>query len=126
MPATRYKVWARGNPLGDGATQSYHVGVAGAMLTSLTAVARNPVTMAAWGIIVAVALALGSLPFFLGLAVVIPVLGHSTWHLYRKVVEPDHGGFRPEYRPRPKGVRYAAEFPASLFFGRKPDEPRQP
>jgi uncharacterized membrane protein len=40
-----------------------------------------------WGLIVAVALFLGSLPLFVGLAIVIPVLGHSTWHLYRKVVE---------------------------------------
>ena len=45
--------------------------------------------MALWGLIVAAALAIGSLPLFVGLAVVIPVLGHSTWHLYRKVVVPD-------------------------------------
>ena len=45
--------------------------------------------MAAWGLIVAALLALGSLPFFLGLTVVLPVLGHATWHLYRKVVEPE-------------------------------------
>jgi uncharacterized membrane protein len=42
--------------------------------------------MAAWGLIVAALLLIGSLPFFMGLAVVLPVLGHSTWHLYRKVV----------------------------------------
>ncbi len=92
-----------------------NVGVGTAMLTSLMTVARNPVTMAAWGLIVAVGLLLGSLPLFFGLAVVVPVLGHATWHLYRKVVEPDNGP-RPEFRPRPKGVRYAAEFPSSLFF----------
>ena len=44
--------------------------------------------MLLWGLIVAVALIIGSLPLFVGLAVVLPVLGHSTWHLYRKVVEP--------------------------------------
>ena len=44
-----------------------------------------------------------------------PVLGHSTWHLYRKVVEPD-GGARPEYHPEPKARRYAADFPSSLFL----------
>ena len=60
---------------------------ADAMLTSVRAVARNPVPMAAWGLIVAVLLVLGSLPFFLGLAIVIPLLGHATWHLYRKVIE---------------------------------------
>jgi uncharacterized membrane protein len=42
--------------------------------------------MAIWGLIVAVGLAIGSLPFLVGLAIVLPVLGHSTWHLYRKVV----------------------------------------
>jgi uncharacterized membrane protein len=61
-----------------------------------------------------VLLLIGSLPFFLGLAVVLPVLGHATWHLYRKVVEPDPNP-RPEYRPRPRGPRYAADFPAVLF-----------
>jgi uncharacterized membrane protein len=63
------------------------VGAAEAILTSIRVVAANPVTMAIWGLIVAVALAIGSLPLFLGLALVIPVLGHATWHLYRKAVE---------------------------------------
>jgi uncharacterized membrane protein len=54
--------------------------------TSLAAVRANPVTMAAWGVIVAALLLLGSIPFFLGLVVVMPVLGHATWHLYRRVV----------------------------------------
>lgn len=58
-----------------------------AVQTSVRAVIANPKTMATWGLIVAAALAIGSLPFFIGLAVVMPVLGHSTWHLYRKVVE---------------------------------------
>ena len=57
-----------------------------AVQTSFRAVAANPVTMAGWGLIVAAALVLGSLPVFLGLAVVMPVLGHATWRLYRKVV----------------------------------------
>ena len=64
------------------------VGVMTAVITSVTAVLMNPITMAMWGFIVAGALVIGSLPFFVGLAVVLPVLGHSTWHLYRKVVEP--------------------------------------
>jgi uncharacterized membrane protein len=50
------------------------------------AVFKNPVTMSLWGLMVATLLIIGSLPFFMGLAVVMPVLGHSTWHLYRKVV----------------------------------------
>ena len=91
-----------------------HVGVAAAIVTSVKVVLKNPATMAAWGLLVAVALAVGSLPFFIGLAVVMPVLGHATWHLYRKVVEPDEGS-RPEFHPAPKGRRYAADFPVSLF-----------
>jgi uncharacterized membrane protein len=59
-----------------------------AILTSVRAVAANPVAMAVWGLIVATLLVLGSLPLFIGLAIVVPILGHATWHLYRKVVEP--------------------------------------
>jgi len=62
------------------------VGVELAMQTSLRAVRFNKGAMAGWGLIVAVALALGSLPLLLGLAVVFPVLGHTTWHLYRRMV----------------------------------------
>jgi uncharacterized membrane protein len=91
-----------------------HATAIDAIRTSLQAVMKNPITMAAWGLIVAVLLAVGSLPFFIGLAVVLPVLGHATWHLYRKVVEPDPNP--PQEQPRsPIGHRYAADFPASLF-----------
>jgi uncharacterized membrane protein len=54
--------------------------------TSILAVVTNPVPMAGWGLIVAGGLVLGSLPALLGLIFVMPVLGHATWHLYRKVV----------------------------------------
>ncbi len=57
-----------------------------AITTSLRVCAANPVPMAVWGLIVAGGLVLGSLPLLLGLIVVIPVLGHATWHLYRRVV----------------------------------------
>ena len=63
------------------------VGAVTALQTSVRAVLANPKTMAIWGLIVAVTLLIGSLPFFVGLAFVMPVLGHSTWHLYRKAVE---------------------------------------
>ena len=63
------------------------VGAATAVETSIRAVRENPVTMALWGLIVAGLLVIGSIPLFVGLAVVLPVLGHATWHLYRKVVE---------------------------------------
>lgn len=59
-----------------------------AIATSARAVMRNPVTMALWGLIVAIGLFIGSLPLFTGLAIVLPVLGHATWHLYRKVIAP--------------------------------------
>jgi uncharacterized membrane protein len=97
-----------------------HAGAADAMTTSLRAVARNPVPMAAWGLIVAVLLVLGSIPLFLGLAVVIPLLGHSTWHLYRKVVEPDPNP--PQIPPKGKIKRSAADFPVSLFQWRRSDK----
>lgn len=64
------------------------VRVSVAVHTSIRAVVANPLVMAAWGIIVAAALLIGSLPLFVGLSVVLPVLGHATWHLYRKVVGP--------------------------------------
>ena len=95
------------------------VGVAGAILTSIRAVLANPLAMAVWGLIVAALLVMGSLPLFLGLTVVLPILGHATWHLYRKVVAADDSP-PAEPRPRPsRGQRYAAEFPASLFTGQR-------
>jgi uncharacterized membrane protein len=63
-----------------------HVSAAAAMLTSVRAVSENPATMAVWGVFVAAALLAGSIPFLLGLAVVMPILGHATWHLYRRLV----------------------------------------
>ena len=96
------------------------VGVATAILTSVRAVLANPFTMAVWGLIVAALLLAGSLPAFIGLAVVMPVLGHATWHLYRKVVEPD--GNSPKFRePTPREPRHAADFPAALFPSRRKD-----
>jgi uncharacterized membrane protein len=62
------------------------VGFDMAVATSVRAVMANPVVMAVWGLIVAGALVLGSAPLLLGLIVVMPVLGHATWHLYRKLV----------------------------------------
>lgn len=96
-----------------------HASAMDAMLTSLRAVAQNPVPMALWGLIVAALLVVGTIPFFLGLTVVIPVLGHATWHLYRKVIEPVAIPYEPP--PQTKVQRYAADFPVNLFswWGRK-------
>jgi len=63
-----------------------NVGLRTAVATSVRAVLTNPGPMAAWGLIVAGGLVLGSIPVLLGLIIVMPVLGHATWHLYRKVV----------------------------------------
>ncbi|MBI5129732.1 MAG: DUF2189 domain-containing protein [Rhodopseudomonas palustris] len=94
-----------------------HAGVGEAVATSLRVVARNPLEIAAWGLIVAALLVLGSLPAFLGLAVVIPLLGHATWHLYRKVVEPNP---HPSQIRRPSPIkRSAADFPATLLQWRR-------
>ncbi|MCB4822287.1 DUF2189 domain-containing protein [Roseicella aerolata] len=62
------------------------VDISTAIQTSFRACMANPGPMAAWGLIVAVLLFLGCLPAFIGLAVVMPVLGHATWHLYKRVV----------------------------------------
>jgi len=90
------------------------VGAAVAVHTSLRVIAANPLPMALWGLIVAALLVIGSIPFFVGLTVVMPVLGHATWHLYRRTVIPDrnaHWDYQPRERPR----RSAADFPAALL-----------
>ncbi|MDJ1159626.1 DUF2189 domain-containing protein [Chelatococcus sp. SYSU_G07232] len=63
-----------------------HVGVGTAVWTSIRTVLKNPIPMACWGMIVVAGLVIGSLPLLVGLIIVMPVLGHATWHLYRKVV----------------------------------------
>jgi uncharacterized membrane protein len=65
------------------------VGAFVALQTSLRAFIANPLPLLAWGAIVAVLLAIGTIPLFAGLAVVLPVLGHATWHLYRKLIGPE-------------------------------------
>lgn len=64
----------------------HKAGIPVAVWTSVRAVMMNPVTFAVWGVIVAGGLVLGSIPVFLGLIVIMPILGHATWHLYRRTV----------------------------------------
>ena len=64
------------------------VGAYVAVETSLRAVMYNRVPLLVWGVIVGAGLFLASLPLFVGLAVILPIFGHATWHLYRKLVEP--------------------------------------
>ena len=58
-----------------------------AIITSVKAVTVNPVTLLAWGAVIAALLFLGMIPLFLGLFVALPVLGHATWHMYRRLAE---------------------------------------
>lgn len=57
-----------------------------AMLISMETVARNLVTMLVWAALIAGLLLIGMIPLFLGLLVVLPILGHTTWHIYRRVL----------------------------------------
>lgn len=59
-----------------------------AMITSVRAVVMSPLPMIGWAAVIVGLLALSSLPYFLGLLVTLPVLGHATWHLYRRIVVP--------------------------------------
>jgi uncharacterized membrane protein len=65
------------------------VGLPVAVVTSARVVRENPVAMLAWGFCVAALLAIATLPLFLGLILVLPWLGHATWHLYRMAVHYD-------------------------------------
>ncbi|CUX61530.1 DUF2189 domain-containing protein [Agrobacterium genomosp. 3] len=64
------------------------VGAVAAVDASIRATLANPVPVALWGLIVAALLVVGTIPVFVGLAVIMPVLGHATWHLYRKLIVP--------------------------------------
>ncbi|MEX3314321.1 DUF2189 domain-containing protein [Sulfitobacter sp. PS-8MA] len=68
-----------------------HVGLPRAVATSIEVTKRNPLVIIAWGAIVVALLAVGVLTLFIGLIVVLPVLGHATWHLYREAVVPRRG-----------------------------------
>ena len=59
-----------------------------AMITSVRAVAASPLPMIGWAATIVMLLIVSALPFFLGLLVALPVLGHATWHLYRRIVAP--------------------------------------
>ncbi len=59
-----------------------------AIITSIKAVLTNPLVMMVWGLFVLALTGLALLPAFLGLFIVLPILGHATWHLYQRVVEP--------------------------------------
>ena len=64
------------------------VGAAVAIQTSIRVVLHSPVVVAVWGLMVAAILIIGAIPLLVGLAIAVPLLGHATWHLYRKAVVP--------------------------------------
>ncbi len=82
------------------------VGVAVALLASIRVMAANPAIVARWGLIVTALLVVGAIPFFLCLSVVIPVLVHASWHLYRRAIGPET---RPDqgHQARPQSRRHA-------------------
>lgn len=59
-----------------------------AMITSVRAVVASPLPMISWAAVIVVLLIVSALPAFLGLVMTLPVLGHATWHLYRRIVVP--------------------------------------
>jgi uncharacterized membrane protein len=106
------------------------LGLVPALEASLRVTRANPLAVALWGLIVAVALVLGSLPLFFGLAVVLPVLGHATWRLYRKAIERDsahevpiEGPLNPDVTKNP-AVRFVCIFLDMVDFLREGKESR--
>ncbi|ABD86533.1 DUF2189 domain-containing protein [Rhodopseudomonas palustris] len=70
-----------------------------AMVTSVRAVVTSPGPMIGWAAVIVLLLAISALPYFLGLLVTLPVLGHATWHLYRRIVEPEVAVAAPAKTP---------------------------
>ena len=95
------------------------VGLVPAIGASLKLSRECPAAVALWGLIVATGLVLGGLTLFVGLAVVMPALGHSTWRLYRRAVkreahieppvEQKRVGGRRRENPRPSGSNAEAQ-----------------
>jgi uncharacterized membrane protein len=105
------------------------VGLVPALDVSLRVTRANPLAVAFWGVIVGVALVFGSVPLFFGLAVVLPVLGHATWRLYRKAIERDvahelpiEGPLKPDVTKNP-AVRFVCIFLDMVDFLREGKEP---
>src|SRR5271168_1392516 len=94
------------------------VGLVAAIGASLRTAWTNPFPVALWGLIVAGALVVGSLPLFVGLAIVMPVLGHATWHFYRRAIVRDPAHEHPAQWP-PGSLRRPDSFytsPHSVLF----------
>jgi uncharacterized membrane protein len=92
------------------------VGAVAAVQTSVRTALANPAPIAAWGFIVAAALLIGSLPFFVGLALVVPILGHATWHLYRAAIARDPAQEHPTDWRETEGMSAADHASAHSFL----------
>jgi uncharacterized membrane protein len=57
-----------------------------ALITSIQTVAANPRRMLIWGAFIGVMLVIGFATAFVGLMIVLPLLGHASWHLYRRII----------------------------------------
>jgi uncharacterized membrane protein len=96
-------------------------GMVAAVAASVRVVRENPFTMTLWGLVVAAALVIGALPLFVGLAIVMPILGHATWHLYRKAIVRDAAQEHPVDLPPDdlgKSAKARVEPHSFLFPGR--------
>ena len=80
------------------------VGLAPAIVASTRLARQNPGPVALWGALVVAALVVGSVPLFIGLAVVMPILGHATWRFYRRAVARDPAHEVPIEAPTAKGL----------------------
>jgi len=92
------------------------VGLVAAVTTSLRLARENPQAVALWGVIVAALLVIGSLPLFAGLAVVLPILGHATWRLYRRAVVREPAREQPVERLRNQSRRSPHDHAAPHAF----------
>jgi uncharacterized membrane protein len=92
------------------------VGLLVAVETSLRVAAKNPLAVALWGLIVAALLIAGSLPVFVGLAIVMPVLGHGTWRFYRRAVAREPADEVALEDPRAWKTAPLPKTPRSLLF----------
>ena len=99
------------------------LGLVPALDASLHVTRANPLAVAFWGLIVAVALVLGSLPVFFGLAIVMPVLGHATWRFYRKAIERDPVHELPIEGPLNPDGSSGFSWMRSISFGKEKSRP---
>ena len=88
-----------------------------AMVTSVRLVEKNPITMLAWAVFIGFIVALSVMTAFLGLLILLPIIGHSTWHLYRLSVEPIRTAYAAPPVETPAVTHAATLIPGRLVEG---------